>query len=78
MKGIKVIIAEDEPIVARYIRGIVQSIPDFYVMAMCDNGEEALNAYKREEAQVLITDIRMPGIDGLELIRQLKSNGFHP
>lgn len=78
MKEIKVIIAEDEPIVARYIRDIVQSLPDFLVTDVCDNGEEALAAYRKEEAQILITDIRMPGIDGLELIRQLKSRGYHP
>lgn len=75
MEQMKVIIAEDEPIVARYMKGILESLGGFLVAAVCENGEDAIVQCKKENPHLLITDIKMPGISGLELIRRVKGQG---
>lgn len=78
MKGdgrnmIKVIIADDENLICR----LVQALADWDALGMevagtAENGLEALELVKTVKPDILITDIRMPGCDGLELIRQAK------
>lgn len=72
MRQMKVLIAEDEPIVTRYLKRILESCGGFEVMAECESGEEALEVCRQERPDLLITDIRMPGISGLELIRLVR------
>ena len=72
MRQMKVLIAEDEPIVTRYLKRILEASGGFEVMAECESGEEALEACRLDRPDLLITDIRMPGITGLELIRRVK------
>ena len=73
---LKVIIADDERLICR----LVQALADWEslgmeVAALAENGLEALELIKSREPDILITDIRMPGCDGLELIRRVKE--FH-
>ncbi len=75
VEKLKVVIAEDEPIVARYIQHILETMDGFQVAALCETGEEAVEQCIRELPQLLITDIKMPGITGLELIRRVKNQG---
>lgn len=75
---IRVIIADDEEKVCRLIYSIIdwESI-GMEVVGIADNGLEALGYVKNFSPDILITDIRMPGYDGLELIkraRDLKPN----
>ena len=72
MKQMKVLITEDEPIVTRYLKRILDTCGGFEVIAACESGEEALQQCLNECPDLLITDIRMPGISGLELIRRIK------
>lgn len=72
MRQMKVLIAEDEPIVTRYLKRILEASGGFEVMAECESGEEALEACRLDRPDLLITDIRMTGISGLELIRRIR------
>ena len=72
MEKIKVIIAEDEPPIARFIKMLTEQEEDFLVTAICENGEDALKEVESSSARLLITDIRMLGMDGLELIRRIR------
>lgn len=70
---LKVIIADDERLICR----LVQALADWdslgmEVVAMAENGLEALELIEARRPDILITDIRMPGCDGLELIRSAK------
>lgn len=70
---IKVVIADDETRICR----LVQVLADWESLGMevvgtAENGLEALELIKAFLPDILITDIRMPGCDGLELIRQAK------
>ena len=70
---IRVIIADDEKLICR----LVQALADWDALGMevagtAENGLEALELVESLEPDILITDIRMPGCDGLELIRRAK------
>lgn len=72
----RVLIAEDESPVARYLSKILVS-EGFSVVAVA-NGKLALQEFQEEPFPVLITDLNMPEIDGLNLIKALHSNHFFP
>lgn len=76
MEMLKVLIVEDEPPVARFIRRLVEEVPGFRVCAICESGEAALDFIVAESLDILISDIRMAGMDGLDLIRS--ANALRP
>lgn len=73
---LKIVIVEDEELVRR---GIVLAMDwkslGCIVVGDAKNGEEGLEVIRRLSPDVVITDIRMPKMDGIEMIRQLKSAG---
>lgn len=70
-----VVIADDEKLICRLIETLVdwQSL-NMQVVGKAGNGLEAIQMVKQLHPHLLITDIRMPGCDGLELIRQAREN----
>ena len=72
---IKVLIAEDEPPIARAVQRLIEELsPEFKIIGRAINGQEALSLMLREEADVVFTDIRMPVMDGLRLLEELRRN----
>lgn len=74
----KVVIIDDEPII---VEGLSKSIAwqnwDCGVAAVAGSGEEGLEVIRREKPDILFSDIRMPGMDGLAMIAALKSEFPH-
>lgn len=69
----KVLIADDEPKVCRLIEKVVDwKTLGLEIAGVVENGIQALAAIKEQDVDIVITDIRMPGYDGLELIRRAK------
>jgi two-component system, NarL family, nitrate/nitrite response regulator NarL len=68
---IRLVLADDHPIVLDGLENLFRLEPNFLVVARCRNGEEALAAVRRHQPDVLILDIRMPGKDGLTVLREL-------
>lgn len=69
----KVIIADDEEKICQLIQALVDwNSLEMEVVAIVHNGIEALEAIDKYEPNIVITDIRMPGYDGLEMIRRAK------
>lgn len=66
-----VLLAEDEELMRRILAGLLESAG--YRVAPCASAEEALESFAAEPASVVVTDIRMTGIDGLALLDRLKS-----
>lgn len=68
-----ILIVEDESAAARYLRSIVeQKCPDFTVLGTAGNGAEALEMISREPPDLVLTDVKMPIMDGIELVTALK------
>jgi CheY-like chemotaxis protein len=73
MKALKkVLVVDDDPIVARSFDRVLSN--KGYAVITAANGEEALNKIAAEEYDVVYTDIRMPGMDGVEVARRIKSS----
>lgn len=73
---LKVLVVEDEELIRR---GIVLAVDwaalDCVVVGEAANGEEALEAVERYDPTLIITDLKMPKMDGLELVRRLREAG---
>ncbi|MBV9496668.1 MAG: response regulator transcription factor [Acidobacteria bacterium] len=66
----RVLVADDEPAARRGVRQLLAAFPDFAVAAECRTGEEVLAALDAVRPHVTFLDIRMPGMDGFEVIRR--------
>ena len=69
---IKVILADDHKVVRKGIWQLLSSSPDIEVTGECSNGMELLNLLKKEYADVIILDISMPDMDGLDSLKEIK------
>ncbi|MBD9535558.1 response regulator transcription factor [Stenotrophomonas sp. STM01] len=67
----KVVIADDEPLARGRLRALLAGHDGVVVLAEAANGDEALQACAQHQPDLLLLDIAMPGIDGLEVARQL-------
>ena len=70
---LRVLIADDHTIVRSGVRLLLEAEPDFMVVGEALNGEEALAMAKSLQPDVILMDIAMPGVDGLEATRQIKA-----
>jgi DNA-binding NarL/FixJ family response regulator len=70
--AIRVVLADDHPIVLDGLETLFRMEQDIQVVARCVNGEEALRAVRQHRPDILILDIRMPGKDGLEVLREMQ------
>lgn len=68
---IRVIIADDHPVLRAGLREIIESDQNFRIEATAGDGEEALREVRDRKPDVLLLDIEMPKLDGLEVARQL-------
>ena len=69
----KVLLVDDEQTAKRSLRNIIGShMPDFEVMAEAEDGREALDIVDQSFPDIIITDIRMPGMDGLQLAQEIR------
>ena len=69
---IRVFVAEDEPLILHDISDLIPKLnKTFSVTRSCTNGRQVLQALNEEIPDVLITDIQMPLITGLELIEHI-------
>lgn len=72
----KVVIVEDEELVRRGIMLAVDwSAVDCVVVGDAANGEEGLEVIRRYQPDLVVTDIKMPRMDGIEMVRQLRAEG---
>jgi DNA-binding NarL/FixJ family response regulator len=68
---IRTLVADDHRLVRRGIKEILATGGDIEVIGECASGEEVLAALRLELPDVIILDMSMPGLSGIELIRQL-------
>ncbi len=70
-RPITVVLADDHLVVRRGLRALLESVPGFTVVGEAADGEQAVNAAREYRPDVVVMDVQMPGIDGLEATRQI-------
>ena len=71
---IKVLIVDDHALVRMGIRRLLEDLPDMQVVADAESGEAALQLVKLHRPDVVLLDMKMPGIDGWEVTSRLKKS----
>jgi DNA-binding NarL/FixJ family response regulator len=72
MSAIRILIVDDHPVVRDGLRGLFAGDYDFDVVGEAADGAEALAVAGRTAVDVVLMDLRMPGMGGVEAIRQLR------
>ena len=70
---IRTVIADDEPLARERLDGLLRADPDFQIVQHCRNGREVVQVLADLPVDLLLLDIRMPGLDGFEAIRESAS-----
>lgn len=70
---ISVVLVDDHPVVRDGYRRLLEQVANIKIVAEADNGEAGYDYYRKLIPDVLVLDINMPGIGGLETIRRIKA-----
>ena len=70
---IKILIADDHTIVREGLKQILMDTSDMVVAAEAVNGQEVLDKVWKDDFDVIVLDIAMPGRSGLDILKELKS-----
>src|SRR5262245_19255322 len=68
---IRIVLADDHPIVLHGLQQLFDGEPDFTVVDCCREGESALAAVRSTPVDILVLDLRMPGRTGLDVMRAI-------
>jgi DNA-binding NarL/FixJ family response regulator len=72
---VRLVIADDHPIVLDGLEQLFRLEQGYTVVARCRDGEETLEAVRKHRPDVLVLDVKMPGRDGLAVLRELGAEG---
>lgn len=73
---IRVLIADDHPVVCMGLAGIISSQPDMTVVAQAATGIQAVELFRAHQPDVTLMDLRMPDLSGVDAVRTIR--GFCP
>ncbi len=69
---ISILLADDHHVVRQGLRALLEAEPDFHVLGEASDGLEAVQQVERLQPDVLLVDVMMPGLSGLEAARQVR------
>ncbi|MFF0670110.1 response regulator [Streptomyces tendae] len=70
---IRVLIADDEPMIRAGVRAVLATDPDIDVVAEAADGHDAVELVRRHRPAVAVLDIRMPGVNGIDAAAQIRA-----
>jgi len=73
--GVRLALADDQALVRSGLRALLQSLPGIVVAVEAEDGESLLRALAGADVAVILSDIRMPGLDGLGMLTRLRAGG---
>lgn len=73
---IRVVLADDHPMVRHGLRTVLETAAEFQVIGEAGDGREAIRLVKKLAPDLLVLDLVMPGVGGLEVIRHIKRQGW--
>jgi DNA-binding NarL/FixJ family response regulator len=75
---VRIVVADDHQIVRSGFTALLGTQPDFTVVGTAEDGAEAVRVCKETSPDVVLMDVRMPGMDGIEATRHLTGSGSGP
>ena len=78
VQAIRVILADDHPLVLNGLYHLLREYPEFEVLERCSSGQEAIDSTRRLRPDILVLDLLMPGVSGLDAARKLHQEGIAP
>jgi two-component system response regulator AlgR len=75
---LKILIADDEPLAAERLQMLLARIENVHLVGTAHDGESAVRMAEALEPNLVLLDIAMPGLDGIEVARALSRNGESP
>jgi DNA-binding LytR/AlgR family response regulator len=74
LRKLRTVIVDDEPLARRLMRSMLSDIGDIDLVAECRNGKEALAAAQGLAPDLMLLDIKMPGMSGFDVVRELQAD----
>ena len=71
-RPLRVLLADDHIVVRTGLVSIIQARPDMTVVAEAVSGEQAIELYRRHRPDLVLMDLRMPGLDGVEAMKSIR------
>jgi DNA-binding NarL/FixJ family response regulator len=73
---IRILVADDEPLVRSGIQMLLSANPDIEVVGETADGAQTVQEARRLQPDIVLMDVRMPGIDGVEATREITADAF--
>jgi DNA-binding NarL/FixJ family response regulator len=77
MEKIRILIADDHQLVREGIESMLSGVQDIEIVGMISSGEEAINRVRNDKPDIVLMDILMPGMNGIEAARWIKELDEH-
>jgi DNA-binding NarL/FixJ family response regulator len=71
-KQLRILLADDHDLVRRGLRALIEREPGWKVCGVAENGPKAVEEAHRLKPDIVVVDLEMPGLDGLEVTRRIK------
>jgi len=71
MNKLRLLIADDEPLIRRGLRNSLAKLTDVEVVSECENGIQAIQDISSKQPDLVLLDVQMPDCDGLDVVRQV-------
>ncbi|MCF7936910.1 MAG: response regulator [Synergistales bacterium] len=75
MEEIRVLTVEDDPMVAEIHRNFISALEGFRIVGVVDDGRKAIEFIRTGEVRLVLLDIYLPGMDGVETLKEIRSQG---
>jgi two-component system nitrate/nitrite response regulator NarL len=72
----RIVLADDHPIVLSGVKSLIESDPRFALLATCSDGIAALDAIRQLRPDLVVLDIAMPGLNGLEVLERVSAENI--
>jgi DNA-binding NarL/FixJ family response regulator len=70
--AINLVLVDDHPLVLNGLQYLFSADPDLHVLSCCADGETALEAIARQQPDILLLDLKMPKMNGLQVLREMR------